>query len=104
MPARLTAFSRSMTGAALRTTVAGFGQFAVGTDTGLAVEAPEQSIIAARHSRIGFRGNELALPSQRRAEVRMIDVETIRFAGHAAPPDAAFKMARFTATRASCTL
>jgi hypothetical protein len=34
----------------------------------------------------------------------MIDIETIRFADHAAPPDAAFRIARFTATRASCTL
>jgi len=34
----------------------------------------------------------------------MIGVEAIEFANHAAPPDAAFKSARFTATRASWTL
>src|ERR1700680_2071213 len=89
----LTTFPRSMTGATLRTAVAGFGQFAVGTNTSLAVKAPEQPIIAGGRTGIGFGCNELALPSQGRAEVRMIDVETIRFAVHAAPPDAAFKIA-----------
>jgi hypothetical protein len=34
----------------------------------------------------------------------MIGVEAIRFADHAAPPDTAFRIARFTAIRASRTL
>src|SRR5438132_14102148 len=54
--------------------------------------------------RIRFSQDELTLPAQRRTEVGMIGVEAIRFANHAAPPEAAFNIARFTATRASCTL
>src|SRR5207244_12697829 len=82
----------------------GFSQLAVRAGAGLSVKAPEQAIVRAGHSRVRLGENELALPAQRRAEVRMIGLEAIRFADHAAPPDAAFRIARFTATRASCTL
>src|SRR5580698_20255 len=94
-----------MTGATLQAAVAGLGQIAIGTNAGLAVQAPEQSIVAD-NAGIRFSRSELTLPSQCRAEVGMMDVETIRLPDHAAPPDAdaAFKIARFTATRASCTL
>jgi hypothetical protein len=34
----------------------------------------------------------------------MTDVEAVRFADHNDSPDADFNIARFTATRASCTL
>jgi len=84
--------------------LAGLSQLAIRADAGLSVNAPEQAIVRAGHSRIRLGENELALPAQRRAEVRMIGVEAIRFADHAATPDAAFRIARFTATRASCTL
>ena len=93
-----------MTGAAFRPAVAGFGQIAVRADAGLGVDAPEQAIVARWHARIGFRENELAFPAKRGAEVGVIDAEAIRSLNHAAPPDAAFKMARLTATRATCTL
>ena len=92
-----------MTGAALRIAIARFGQFAVGTNTRLCVDAPEQAVVARRHSGVGFGENELALPPQRRTQIRMIGVEA-RFPDHAAPPDAAFMMARVSATRASFTL
>ena len=108
MPAALApwliTFSRPMAATAFRAAVAGLGQFAIWTNTGLSVNAPEQAIIAGRHRRIRLGENELTFPAQGRTEVRMIGIEAIRFANHAAPPWAAFKMARFTAIRASCTL
>ena len=67
------------------------------------MQTPEQAIIAGGHSGIGLGEDELTLPPQRRAQVRMIGVEAFRFIDHAAPP-AAFKMARATATLASFTL
>ena len=93
-----------MTGAVFRAAIARLGHFAIGTDAGLRVQAPEQAIIACRHRGIRLGENELALPAQRRAQVRMISIEALRFPNHAAPPDAAFKIARVTATRASFTL
>jgi hypothetical protein len=93
-----------MTCTALRAAIARFSQFAVRADAGLSVHAPEQPIIACRHGRIGLGNNELAFPPQRWTKVGMIRIEALGFLHHAAPPDAAFKMARFTATRASCTL
>ena len=92
-----------MTAAALRTAIAGLGQYTIGTNAGLCVQAPKETIIAGRHRRIGLGEDELALPAQRRTQVRMIDVETFSVVDHAAPP-AAFKMARVTATFASFTL
>jgi len=100
----LTTFARSMARASFRTAIAGFSQLAIRTDAGLCVKAPEQAVVGAGHRRVRLRENELPFPTQGRTEVRMIGVEAIRFADHAAPPDAAFRIARFTATRASCTL
>ena len=68
------------------------------------MDAPEQAIVARRHAGIGFGENELAFPAQRRAQVRMMGIEAIRFQNHETPPDAAFKIARLSATRASWTL
>ena len=84
--------------------LAGLSQLAIRANAGLSVDAPEQAIVRARHGRVRLGENELALPAQRRTEVRMIGVKAIRLTDHAAPPEAAFRIARFTATRASCTL
>lgn len=93
-----------MTGTSSRVAVAGLSQLTVRPDAGLRVHAPEEAVVTAGHARVGVRQNELTLPPQRGTEVRMIGVEAIGFADHAAPPEAAFRIARFTATRASWTL
>jgi hypothetical protein len=93
-----------MTGASFRVAIAWFCQFSVGSDAGLCVHAPEQAVVAAGHAGVGLSENELAFPAQCRTEVRMIGIEAIGFADHAAPPEAALRIARFTATRASWTL
>jgi len=90
-----------MAGSGIRTAVAGLSQFAIGANAGLAVKAPEEPVVAGRHSGIGLGGDELALPSQSCAQVCVVKVETAGSADHAATPEAAFKMALFTATRAS---
>jgi len=92
-----------MTCTALRTAVARLGQFAIRSNAGLCVQAPEKAIIAGGHRRIVLSQNELAFPTQVGTQVRMAGIETIRFLDHAAPPEA-FKMARVTATFASLTL
>ena len=99
--AALPTFSCSVTCAIVGSTVAGLGQLAVGADTGLGMETPEEAVIRARHGRVRLRENELSFPSQGRAKILNIGVEAI--ADHAAPP-AAFRMARLRATRASWTL
>jgi hypothetical protein len=101
---RLPAFACSMTRAALGTAVARLCQLAIGTDASLRVQAPEESVIASRHGGIGLCENELAFPAQCRTKFRMTGVEALRFPNHAAPPEAAFKMARVTDTLASLTL
>jgi hypothetical protein len=98
------ALSRPMTGSAFRVAVSGFCQRTIRTDACLSMDAPEQAFVARRHARIGFGENELALPAQRRAQVRMMSVEAIRLPNHETPPDAALKIARFSATRESWTL
>jgi hypothetical protein len=85
-----------MTAAGFRRAVSGFGDLSVRTDAGLRVHAPEQTVIRSLHIRIVFRQNELPLPTQRGAEIRMMDVEAVGLANHEAPP--AFRTARFTAT------
>jgi hypothetical protein len=99
---RLPALSRAVARAERRTAIARLRQPAVGTYTGLSMDAPEKSVVRSRNRRIAFGKNELALPAQRWAQIRVMNVEAIRFRNHAAPP--AFRTARFTATRASWTL
>src|ERR1700739_2996441 len=99
----LLTFTRAVTRARLRVAVAGFGYFAVRSDAGLGVQAPEQAIVGALYIGVGLGQDELTLPAQRGAQIRVIRIEAIAIANHAAPP-AAFRMARFTATRASWTL
>src|SRR5437660_1303516 len=82
-----------------RAAIAGLGQLAVGADAGLGVGAPEEAIVAGWDAGIGLRPYILALPAKGRAQSRTIGIETFRFYRHATPP--AFRMARFTATRAS---
>src|SRR6267378_244410 len=101
---QLATVSCSVAGASLGATVARLCQIAVGTDAGLGVQAPEQTVVRARHGGIGFGKDKLAFPAQRRTEIRIVGIESIGLADHAAPLDAAFRSARFTATRASCTL
>ena len=102
---KLVAFSGTVALPAVRAAVAGFGQFTIRANTGLGVDAPEQAVIRSLHRRVRLRGDELPLPAQRRTQPGMVDVETFRFAvNHAAPPEAAFRKARLTATRASWTL
>src|ERR1700686_810028 len=101
---QLTTVTCSVAGTSLGATVTGLCEIAVGTDTSLSVKAPEQTVVRARHGGIGFGKDKLAFPAQRRAEIRIVGIESIGLADHAAPPDEAFRSARFTATRASCTL
>jgi hypothetical protein len=89
---------------ALASAVPGLGQIAIGTNTGLRVQAPEQTVGWRGRSGVYFGGNKLALPAQRAAQVRMIGIQASRFRNHEAPSAAAFKIARVTATRARCTL
>src|SRR5262249_25149170 len=91
-----------MAGAVFGGAVARFGHLAIRTDARLSVHAPEQAVVGSLHGGIVFRQDELALPAQSGAKVRIARVEAI-VANHAAPP-AAFKMARLTATCASWTL
>jgi len=93
-----------MAHAAFGSAVCGFGQFAIRTNASLSVQAPEKSVARCGRSGVSLGENKLAFPAQRAAEVRMRGVEAIGFPNHAAPPDAAFKIARVNATRASCTL
>jgi len=73
----LPAFSRSMTDARFRAAIAGLGQFTIRTDAGLAVKAPEETIIASWHGRIQLSQNELTFPAQCRAEIGMMNVEAL---------------------------
>ena len=102
----LSAISRAVALALARGAIAGFSQFSVGADASLRVQTPEKTVVRGLHRGIGFGEDKLAFPAQRRAEVRAIGVEAIGFGArslgdHAAPPEAALRMARFTATRAS---
>src|SRR5580704_8720245 len=99
----LVALPRPMTRAALRSTVPRFGHFAIRANAGLRVHAPEQPVVGTLHIRIRLRKNELSFPAQSGTKIGVFRIEALRLADHAAPP-AAFRMARFTATRASCTL
>jgi len=89
--------------AVLGGTVARLGQFSIGPNTGLRVHAPEQAVVTGLHVGIRLRSDELSLPPQRRTQVRAVRIEALAFPDHAAPP-AAFRMARFTETRANWTL
>src|SRR5437660_9191635 len=95
----LLALAGAVAGPSLRGAVAGFGHLAIRTDTGLGVHAPEQSIVRSLYVGIGLRQNKLPFPAKRGAEIRLARIEAIAIANHATPP--AFRMARFTATRAS---
>jgi hypothetical protein len=99
----LSAFSGAVAGAGFRAAIARLGHFAIRSNAGLRMQTPEQAIIAGGHCGIGLGEDELTLPPQRRAQIRMIGVEAFRFIDHAVPP-AAFKMARATATLANFTL
>jgi hypothetical protein len=103
----LFAVSGFVADASSRTAIARLGQFSIGTNAGLGVQAPKQTFIRVRDSWIVIGKNELSLPAQRWTEVSPIRVKSIVFrnfllicAHHAAPP-AAFRIARFRATRAS---
>jgi len=61
----LPAFPGAMTGAVLRDAIARLGQFAIGANAGLRVQAPEQALIASRYRGIGLGKDELTLPAQR---------------------------------------
>jgi hypothetical protein len=88
-----------MTLTSSRRAIPRFGKFSIRPDAGLRMQAPEQSIIRARHRGIVLGKYELAFPAQSRAKVRMLGVEAIEFAFHAAPP--AFRIARLSETFAS---
>ena len=61
----LPAFPGAMTGAVLRVAIAWLCQFAIGTNAGLCVQAPEQALIRSRYRGIGLGKDELAFPAQR---------------------------------------
>src|SRR5262249_29666781 len=100
----LAALSSPVAFAVLGRAVAGFGEDAVWSDAGLGVDAPEVAVVAAGHGGVLLDANVLSFPAQRRAEVRMINVETLSFVDDHASPFAALSSARFTATRASLIL
>jgi hypothetical protein len=104
---KLFAVSGFVARASSRTAIARLRKFSIGTNAGLSVQTPKQTFIRVRHSWIVIGKNELSLPAQRWTEVRPIRVKSIVLrnfflicAHHAAPP-AAFRIARFRATRAS---
>jgi hypothetical protein len=99
----LPTFPGAVADAVLRAAIAWLGQFPIGANAGLRMQAPEQALIRSLYGGIWLGMNELAFPAQSRTEIRMIGVEAFRFFDQAAPP-AAFKMARATATLASFTL
>jgi hypothetical protein len=108
----LSTFSRTVTLAVVGRAIAGLSHFSIGSDACLRVNTPEQTIIGWLHGWIVFGEDELTLPAQGGTEVGMVSVEAIRLTDrfraeigckvHAAPP--AFRIARFSATRANCTL
>jgi hypothetical protein len=55
------------------------GQLTVGSNASLRVDAPEQTFIRGRNSWIGLGENELRLPAQGRAQVRIIRIKAIGF-------------------------
>lgn len=59
----LPALAGAVAGAAPGGTVPGLSQFAIGTDAGLGVHAPVQSVIGTLHVRVGLGLNELSLPA-----------------------------------------
>jgi len=61
----LLTFPGAMTGAVLRAAIARLGEFAVGANAGLRVQAPEQALIGSRHRGVGLGKDKLALPAQR---------------------------------------
>ena len=75
----LRAFPRPVALSVGRGAVARLSQLAIGTDASLSVDAPEQTFIRGRNGWVGFGEDELRLPAQGRAEVRMIGVEAIGF-------------------------
>ena len=55
--------------------VAGLGELPIGTDAGLGIHAPEQTIIAGRHSGVALVVNEKPLPTKPGTQVRMACIE-----------------------------
>jgi hypothetical protein len=64
-----------MTAALTGAAIARFSQGTVGTDASLGVHAPEKSVIARLHGFVMSGRDELTLPSQAGAKIRMIDIE-----------------------------
>ena len=80
------AMSGAVTFSARGRAVTGLGKLPVGSNTSLGVEAPEISIVGARHRRIWLSGNELTLPPQRCAKVGVLGIEAFLLVeDHAAP-------------------
>src|ERR1035441_388075 len=105
----LPAFSHSVAAPRSRRAISRLGQLSIGADARLSVRTPKQSVVRRLYCGIRLSQNELSLPAQRWTKIRMLDIEAIRLANyflcdHAAPPAAAFRIARFSATRANCTL
>src|SRR6267142_1409056 len=97
-PAARSLATAAMAVAVGRTAVPRLRNFAIGSDAGLGERAPEETVIGARHGGVGFGPDILALGMKRRTQPRTIGIEPLGFFHHATPP--AFRMARFTATRA----
>src|SRR5258708_40150138 len=97
-PAARSLATAAMAIAVGRTAVPRFRHLAIRPDAGLGQRAPEESVIGARHGGVGFGPDILALGMKRRTQPRTIGIEPLGFFHHATPP--AFRMARFTATRA----
>ncbi len=68
--------------------VARLGQLAVWSDACLRVHAPEQTVVAGRHSSVALGFNEEPLPAKRGTQVRVTGVEALAlgFRNHAPPP------------------
>src|SRR5436853_5887092 len=93
--------TRTVAGAVTGYATDRFGELAVRADAGLRVDAPEVAVARRRHRGVVFNLNEHSLPAQPRAQVWVMYVEAFGFSNHLAPPRAASRIARLTATRAS---
>src|SRR5947207_2135619 len=88
----------TMASALTRAAVVRLRHLPVRPHTSLRDPAPKQAGVAGRHRGIRLRPDVLALPVQSRTQSRTFRIQMIRLLTHATPP--AFRMARFTATRA----
>lgn len=68
-------------------TITGFGELAIGTDAGLRVHAPEESVVAGLNGLVVSCGDELSFPAKVGTEIRVRDVKAgFAAMNHERPP------------------